>query len=114
MGVCVELRPPTHKSSCKKCSSALTCTEGRIKSGQAGPASNGDQDGNDWSADTRAELREELNLLREELREHYATKEDLAKLEAQLKTDVNRGHYVDGWYHLLGLTAVAAIMRLLS
>ena len=63
---------------------------------------------------TRAELREELNLLRDELREHYATKEDLAKLEAQLKTDVNRVIMWMAGIHLLGLTAVAAIMRLLS
>ena len=63
---------------------------------------------------TRAELREELNLLREELREHCATKEDLAKLEAQLKSDVNRVIMWMAGIHLLGLTAVAAIMRLLT
>ena len=33
---------------------------------------------------TRSELRTELDDLRREFREHYATKEDLAKLETRL------------------------------
>lgn len=63
---------------------------------------------------TRTELREELSLLRDELREHYATSEDLAKVEAQLKTDVNRVIMWMAGIHLLGLTAVAAVMRVIS
>lgn len=39
---------------------------------------------------TRAELREELSLLRDELREHYATSEDLAKLETRLAKSETR------------------------
>ena len=39
---------------------------------------------------TRAELREELNQLRDELREYYATSEDLAKLETRLAKSETR------------------------
>ena len=34
---------------------------------------------------TRSELREELRLLRDEFREHYATKADLAEVRGELK-----------------------------
>ena len=33
---------------------------------------------------TRSELREELNALRTEFREHYATKADLAEMKVEL------------------------------
>ena len=33
---------------------------------------------------TRTELREELQILRDEMREYYATKQDLAELETRL------------------------------
>ena len=34
---------------------------------------------------TRSDLREELGLLRDELRAHYATKEDVANLRADIE-----------------------------
>ena len=34
---------------------------------------------------TRSDLREELSVLRDELRAHYATKEDVANLRADIE-----------------------------
>ena len=56
---------------------------------------------------TRSELREELTLLRQEFREHYATKADLEKVKGDLT-------YRMIFIQLAGMAAVAAIMRFLG
>ena len=63
---------------------------------------------------TRSDLREELSGLREELRQelrHYATKEDLANLKADLRGDLNRLILAMVALQAAGLGAVAAIAR---
>ena len=63
---------------------------------------------------TRSELREELNELRREFRERYATKVDLAELKAALRGDLNKVIIGLASLHLIGLGAVAAIMGFLA
>ena len=63
---------------------------------------------------TRSDLHEELAGLREELRRefrHYATKEDLANLKADLRGDFNRLILAIVALQAAGLGAVAAIVR---
>ncbi len=55
---------------------------------------------------TRSELREELK--------HYATKEDLANFKAELRGDLLRLTISLAGLQLIGLGAVAAIMRFLG
>ena len=63
---------------------------------------------------TRSELREELNELRREFREHYATKADLSELKAALRGDLNKVIIGLASLQLIGLGAVAAIMGFLA
>ena len=63
---------------------------------------------------TRSELREELNELRGEFRERYATKVDLAELKAALRGDLNKVIIGLASLQLIGLGAVAAIMGFLA
>ncbi len=59
-------------------------------------------------------VRDEIDLLRSELREHYATKADLSDLKADMKgTLIQVGIGLAG-LQLLGLGAVAAIIRFLG
>ena len=59
---------------------------------------------------TRAELRDELDV---QLK-HYATKADLLELKSDLRGDLLRVTLGLGGIQLLGLGAVAAIMRFLG
>ena len=66
---------------------------------------------------TRSELRAELDSFRSEFQrmlEHYATKEDLANLKADLRGDFTRLVVALAGLQLAGLAAVAAIMRFLA
>ena len=63
---------------------------------------------------TRSDLREELNLFREEIRTHYATKADLERLRGDIRGDILRLTIGLAGLQLIGLGAVAAIMRLLG
>ena len=62
---------------------------------------------------TRSELREELDRLRREFREHYATKADLEALRSELKEDIGTLEtrlvkWIVG-VQIGGLTALAAV-----
>lgn len=49
---------------------------------------------------TRAEFREDIQTLRDEFRQHYATKEDLSKLETgmgELRGEINGLHSKDSY-----------------
>ena len=71
---------------------------------------------------TRVEVREELQRFREEFREHYATKADLAQLETRLVEKITQVDRSIAWklagIVVTGLTggmaATAAILRLLG
>lgn len=66
---------------------------------------------------TRPDLREEFDRLRSEIDsrfQHYATKADLARLEARLVKEISiHLRWMIG-LQLVGLGAVAAIMRFLG
>ncbi len=56
---------------------------------------------------TRADLREEIRLLRNDLRDHYATKADLEALKASLSKDLNvHFRWIVGTY----LATIAAVV----
>ena len=64
--------------------------------------------------DMREIVRDEIDLLRRELREHYATKADLSDLKAELKGTLIQVVIGLAGLQLLGLAAVAAILRFLG
>lgn len=57
--------------------------------------------------DVQEIVRNEVSTLREEMREHYATKADLAKLEANLTWKLSG-------LQIASMVGVAAILRFLS
>lgn len=59
-------------------------------------------------------VRDEIDLLRSELREHYSTKADLSDLKAELKGTLIQVVIGLAGLQLLGLAAVAAIFRFLG
>ena len=59
-------------------------------------------------------VRDEIDLLRSELREHYSTKADLSDLKAELKGTLIQVVIGLAGLQLLGLAAVAAILRFLG
>lgn len=59
-------------------------------------------------------VRDEIDLLRSELREHYATKADLSDLKADMKGTLIQVVIGLAGLQLLGLAAVAAIIRFLG
>ncbi len=63
---------------------------------------------------TRSELREELNELRLEFRERYATKVDIAELKDAIRGYLNKAVIGLASLQLIGLGAVAAIMGFLA
>ena len=64
--------------------------------------------------DMREIVRDEIDLLRSELREHYATKADLSDLKADMKSALIQVVIGLAGLQLLGLAAVAAIIRFLG
>ncbi len=63
---------------------------------------------------TRIELREELQILRDEMREYYATKTDLAEMKADLNRTLIQVVIGLAGLQLVGLGAVAAILKFLG
>ena len=59
-------------------------------------------------------VRDEIDLLRSELRERYATKADLSDLKADMKGTLIQVVIGLAGLQLLGLAAVAAIIRFLG
>lgn len=64
-----------------------------------------------YVASAQATQRRELELVRAELNQHYATKNDLTELKAALSKDSSNNLKWMIAFQLLGYSAVAAIMR---
>ena len=59
---------------------------------------------------TRTELREEIGMLRDELREHFATKKDLSDLETRVVREMTN-HF--RWLVGIQVAVIAVVIALL-